>query len=201
MAFQPVPNGIEVKFIGTQAGQPVINVFNVDNKAAVTPAALAATAALFETWWRTSIRGGIATSYSLDQIITTDISVPNGNQNILVPASPRTGAVATASAAANAALVVSWRTAQIGRSFRGRTYVGGLPTSAFVSANAFDPVYAAGFAVGGVALINALTTAGKALAVLSRYSNGVLRVTGLLTEIVAVIVNLASDSSRKRLAN
>lgn len=201
MAFQAVPNGIEVKFIGSQAGQPVINVFNVDNKAPVTLAALTAVAALFETWWRTSIRGGIATSYSLDQIIATDISVQNGIQHILVPASPRTGAVATASAAANAALVVSWRTAQIGRSFRGRTYVGGLPQSAFVSANAFDPTYAAGFAVGGAALITALTSAGKALAVLSRYANGVLRVTGLLTEIVSVIVNLASDSSRKRLAN
>ena len=201
MTFQPVPNGIEVKFVGMQAGQPVINVFNVNNKAAVTPAALAAVGTVFETWWRTSIRGGISASYSLDQIITTDISVANGTQNVLIPASPRTGAVATTAAAANAALVISWRTAQIGRSFRGRTYVGGLPVSAFTSANAFDPVYAAGFAVGGVALINALTTAGKALAVLSRYTNGVLRVTGLLTDIVAVIVNLASDSSRKRLSN
>lgn len=201
MAFQPVPQGMEVKFIGMQSGQPVINTFNVNNGAPVTAAALTATGQIFEDWWRTSIRGGIASSYSLDQIITTDLSVQNGRQDIRVPASPRTGAVAQAAAAANAALVISWRTAQIGRSFRGRTFVGGLPVSGFVSANAFDPVYAAGFAVGGVALINALTAAGKTLAVLSRYANGVLRVTGLLTDIVSVIVNLASDSSRKRLAN
>lgn len=201
MAFQAVPNGIEVKFIGSQSGQPVINVFHVDNKAAVTPAALTAVANTFESWWRTNIRGGIVSSYSLDQVIATDISVANGNQAIVVPASPRTGAVATAAAAANAALVVSWRTAQIGRSFRGRTYVGGLPQSGFVSANTFDSVYAAGFAVSGATLITTLNSAGRALVVLSRYANGVLRVTGLLTEIVSVIVNLASDSSRKRLAN
>lgn len=201
MAFQPTPRGIEVKFIGQQAGQPVINVFHVDNQAAVDEGDLEDTAVIFENWWRDAIRGGIASSYSLDQIIATDISIENGAQYILVPASPRTGAVASEAAASNAALVVSWRTSRTGRSFRGRTYWGGIPQDALNGPTEFDPAYAAGFAVAGADLMESLEAAGKLLAVLSRYANGVLRVAGLLTEVVRVIVNLQVDSSRKRLAN
>lgn len=201
MAFQPTPRGIQVKLVGTQAGQPVINVFHVDNQTTVTPADLAAVGQVFENWWRDFIRGGIASSYSLDQIISTDISIENGPQDIRVPASPRTGAVASDPAAANAALVISWRTSRTGRSFRGRTYFGGLPQDALNGPTEFDPTYAAGFAVGGAELLEALEAGGRVLAVLSRYANGVLRVVGLLTEVIQVIVNLQVDSSRKRLAN
>jgi len=201
MAFIPTPNGIQVKFVAAQNGIPVINVWHVKSESGTGGAALSDVAGLFLDWWRDFVRGGIHASYVLSQVIATDISVEDGEQFILNVATDNVGLITSAPTGAGVALVMSWRTAQIGRSFRGRTYIGGLPNAALVNAQTVDSTYAGGFLTAGVELIDTLAAAGYVLSVLSKVANGVARVAGLLTEIIAVIVNTKVDSQRKRNAN
>jgi hypothetical protein len=97
--------------------------------------------------------------------------------------------------------VISWRTGAIGRSFRGRTYIGGLDGAATITAQSVSTSFAGAIAAAASDLIDRLQTYGAALAVLSRYASKVLRVTGLLTEIISVLVDTKIDSQRRRTAN
>lgn len=201
MAFQAVPDGIEVVFAAVQNGVPVVNVYHVQDPATHDAARLGVIADAFHTWWVTYLKPGLSDSYVLGSITATNLTSSAGPQVVRNYTTGNTGDVAGAEAAGNAAAVISWRTASIGRSFRGRTYVGGLPESALANAQTLDSSLLTGFSAAGANIITVLDGLGAALAVLSRYAAGVLRVAGLLTEIVSVIVDSKVDSQRRRTAN
>lgn len=201
MAFQPVPDGVEVVFTALQNGVPVVNVFNVQDPATHDAARLGVIADTFFTWWSANIKGSLSSSYVLQSIKATNLTSSAGPQVIRNYTTGNAGSVSGVQAAGNAAAVISWRTANIGRSFRGRTYLGGMAAASLTSAQFFDPTFAANIAAGAAALITALAGLDAKLAVLSRFVAGALRVTGLLTEIVSVIVDTKVDSQRKRTAN
>lgn len=200
MAFQATPNGIKVEMNFFQNGIPVVNVFHVHAGSAITTAVLNDVIDIFSAYWD-AIRVHLVSTLVLDNITATDISVANGIQSIDLPTATPAGAITALNAAANAACCISLRTAFTGRSFRGRSYVGGLPADALDAAQTLDAGFASAMAGHLTDLMDALTTAGHFLAVLSRYANLVLRVTGLLTEIVSVIVDTKVDSQRRRTAN
>lgn len=201
MAFQSVPNGVEIVLNGVQNGVPVINVFNVKDEDEPTPARLTTIADQTKTWFNTYYKPLLHTSYTLQSIKVTALTAATGPQvNITYP-SGNQGTSAGAAAAANAAAVISWRTASIGRSFRGRTYVGALGAPELVTAQSLDPSSQSALLSAGVNLIELLGDIGLVLSVLSRYAAGVLRVTGLLTEIINVFVDSKVDSQRRRTAN
>lgn len=201
MPTQLVPNGIEVVFNATQNSIPIVNVYHVKTPGAVDDAALLDVAEVFEAWWQAEMQASLHTSYVLNTIVATDMSVVGGHQVTITLVTDNTGLAGDDAAAANAAAVMSWRTASIGRSYRGRTYIGGMPQAVLLNAQALQTSVAATYAGAGAALIDALETAGFVLAVLSRFAAGVLRVTGLLTQIVEVIVDTKIDSQRRRTAN
>jgi len=201
MAFQAVPNGVEVVFNATQNTIPIVNVYHVKTPGAVTDTALIEVSAAFFDWWQDHMQASQHTSYVLNSIVATDISVANGHQVTTVLTSDNAGTAGNSAAAANAAAVLSWRTANIGRSFRGRTYVGGVPQDGLLNAQALTTAAATSYATAGAALIDALEAAGYVLSVLSRFAAGVQRVTGLLTQIIEVVVDTKVDSQRRRTAN
>lgn len=201
MAFQTVPNGIEIVMNATQNGVPIVNVFWSKTSGVVTTGALGDAADAVKGWWDTYIKPGMHPSYVLDTIVATDKSVANGSQVTRTYTTGNAGTASGAAAAANAATVISWRTAHIGRSFRGRTYIGALTTGSFSDAQNVTSGFAGGMATAGAALITALGAVSQTLCVLSRYANLVLRVTGLLTEIIGVVVDTKVDSQRRRTAN
>jgi hypothetical protein len=201
MAFQAAPNCVEVVMTADQGGVPVVNVFNVKIPAAATPTILQNINTAFHTWWTTYVKPGLSDTYVLTSITSTDISVFGGIQETELITSGGAGAVTTAPTAANAALVLSWRTASIGRNFRGRTYIGGWPASALLNEHLVTTGTVSGMAAGGAALISAISGLGFKLVVLSRWLNKVLRVVALATEIVSVVVDNKIDSQRKRTAN
>jgi len=188
-------------FTALQNGVPVVNVFNVEDPAVHDAARLGVIADLFHTWWSSNIQPSQSDSYVLQSIKATNLTSSAGPQVIRNYTTGNAGGLTLQEAAGNAALVMSWRTANIGRSFRGRTYLGGMAAASLTNAQFFDPTFAANMAAGAAALITALNGAAAKLAVLSRYAAGVLRVTGLLTEIISVIVDTKVDSQRNRTAN
>ena len=201
MAFQATPRGIKVVIEGFQNDVPVVNVFNVDNGAAVVNSDLVAVAGVFSTWMQNYLLDITHQSYIVSQIVVTDISVENGEQFIEATFADSQGHNTGLAAAANAAMVVSWRTAKTGRNYRGRTFVGAMTNADLVDAQHVNVTTAAIYATQFQALLDALTATARALCVLSRYLAGTLRVVGLLTEIISIIVDTKIDSQRRRTAN
>jgi hypothetical protein len=62
-------------------------------------------------------------------------------------------------------------------------------------------VAAGTYATAFSALLSGLAAVGQTLVVVSRFADKVARVTALVTEIVALIVNTKIDSQRRRTAN
>jgi len=201
MAYQATPNGIEVVFNATQNEVPVVNVYHVKTPSEVTDTMLEDVADMFSFWWQDSMQELLSNSYVLHTIVATDISVEDGHQHTITLISDNQGAVAGEGVPGNAAVVLSWRTANIGRSFRGRTYMGGLPVEMQETAQTITGGAQGDLTLAGVSLIDNLESIGMILAVLSRVANTVQRVTGLLTQIINVVVDNKIDSQRRRTAN
>jgi len=201
MAFQSVPNGVEIVLNGVQNGVPIVNVFNVIDVTTPTIARLTTIADTVKTWWDASLAPILNTSYVLQSIKVTALTASTGPQYIATYSSGNQGTNSGGEAAANAAAVISWRTAAIGRSYRGRTYVGALSEGEIDSAQTIAGATQTALLSAGTSLITALDGISCVLAVLSRYAAKVLRVTGILTEIISVVVDNKVDSQRRRTAN
>jgi len=200
MPFIPTADALEVVVKMTQQGVPVVNVYHVDVGAAPTISIINTVLGIFDTWITGSFAPLVSSTITFDEIVATDISVANGLQGSIVPATATGGAGGTP-AAANAALVVSQRSNLSGRSFRGRTYIGGLTQTVQVTSHEVTTTYAAAVISGWQDLITALQAAGYILSILSKFSNLVARAAGVMTEIVGLIVNTTIDLQRRRTAN
>jgi len=200
MAFVPTPQGVETVLKMTQQGVPVVNVYHFDVGHSVTLADLQGINAAMDAWLTSDFAPLVSSTVAFDSIVSTDISVANGMQDLQIPTTANGGAGGTPTAA-NAALVVSWRTPFSGRSFRGRTYIGGLTQTVQTTSHEVTTTYQAAVVASFQNLITALQTAGYVLSVLSKVALGVQRVTGILTEIVGFITNTTIDSQRRRTGN
>lgn len=200
MAFQVTPRGVKVEINALQNGVPIVNVHHIQTPSTVSTADLDDILAAYDAWW-TGHKDGFHPSYVLQNFTATDISVEDGVQTIFVYGGGSPGTSTGAAAAANAAVVASLRTAFTGRSFRGRHYYGGLVVPSFTDAQHISSSVASGYAVTITDLIDLLSDVNMTLCVLSRYANKVLRVVGLLTEVISVIVDTKVDSQRRRTAN
>jgi len=201
MAFQAVPDGIKVEFNAIQNGVPNVNVYHVKDTATHDDALLEAYADGFDSWWQADLQPILSNSYVLENITVTSLEVSTGPQFVKSFSSGHQGALTGEQVAGNAALVISWRTPSLGRSFRGRTYIGGLDAAATETSTTVTASFADAIVNAAENMLGMVESLGGALAVLSRYAALVLRVTGLLTEITSIIVDTKIDSQRRRTAN
>jgi hypothetical protein len=200
MTFQPAPQIVEVTLNSKQDGVPVVNRWNVDVGHAVTHTDLTGVFAVVDAWVTSTLKTNQVTSMLYETIVVKDMSVANGEELIYIPTTPH-GQLAIASLPNSTAVVASLRTANTGKNFRGRSYMGGIPTNAQVDSTHISAAYAAGTVSVMTDLISALSGAGYKLVVLSRWLNKILRVTALATEIISVIVDTTMDNQRRRTAN
>jgi len=201
MPFQALANGIKIEFNAMQNGVPVVNIHNVISPTGVDDSVLEDCALAMDEWWTDDGRALHHSTYVLQNITLTDISVENGHQLIFTSITNPAGTGTGAAAAANAAVVVSWRTANTGRSFRGRTYVGGLANSTLVNAQTIETAAQTAIITAYAGLLAALEAINLTLVVVSRFAAGVARVAALGTEIISIIVDTKVDSQRRRTAN
>jgi len=201
MAFQAVPDGVEVVFHATQNTIPIVNVYHVRDTTSLTTARLEQIADIFKDWWDTFMAPILNPSYVLNDITVTALEASTGPQVIRSYTTSNQGTNSGGEAAANAAAVISWRTASIGRSYRGRTYIGALTESTIATAQTIDSSAVTAIADAAQGLLDALEGIGVALAVLSRFALLVKRATGVLTDIISFIVDNKVDSMRRRTAN
>jgi len=200
MANDVVPNGIKIEWNHVQNGVPIVNRMYVTMSAAPSSAdltdALGAATAFYNDY-----KALQHVSCVLNNITVTDVHVANGTQVVLPFTTGNTGALVTAPAAANAAQCVSLRTQFIGRSFRGRYYMGGLGVQNQQDAQNWSTGQTTALAGYFQDFMDALDAINMTLVVVSRFASGVARVVNLATEIINVIVDTKIDSQRRRTAN
>jgi hypothetical protein len=136
----------------------------------------------------------LTTDWNCLQCVVTDLRVEGGPQYTADSGFPIAGGDAGAPLPNQTALVVTWRTATRGRSFRGRTYTGGWGEAA---SNGNSPNNTALTAIRG-ASEDLITAFGGALGVLSRVHDKDLRSEAILTEITASEVGAVWDEMRSR---
>jgi len=200
MTIGIVPNGIKIELNGVQNGIPVVNRFYVTAAAAPTGTDMNNALNKALDFWN-SYKGFQHPSFTLANITVTDVHIANGTQMIAQLVSNNVGIGTGVALAANAAMCASLRTANTGRSFRGRFYIGGLAGVVQQDAQNFTTSSVAQIPGVFADFIDALATVGLKLVVVSNYANKVVRVVALASEIISIICDTKIDSQRRRTAN
>src|SRR5215468_6749654 len=133
--------------------------FAVSDTAIVRDAARAnQIAAAFVSWWTSNLRANTTPTVSLVQVYMLDVDSTTGTSAIYTTGLPLAGTSSTATAASNAAPIITWRTGARGRSFRGRTYIVGAPLSVFSSSDGTqtNPSFVTAYNSAAAALITAI---------------------------------------------
>lgn len=195
---------------------PVLNVFKADMRFLVTgqecqmsqyiadttdtPGAEDLAISQVQSLWG-DLRLIFSPDVALTEIVLTDLSTQNapGRSLAISPAEGGTNVSAGEALPNNVSLCVSFRTNLRGRSFRGRNYLPPLPEQ-LVDGNTVLPATVAAIVDAYEAFLAGVTGVGLTWVVVSRFSNGAPRVTGLATEVTSVIVTDPTvDSQRRRL--
>jgi len=200
MTFQAVPNGRKIELNGSQHDIPVVNVFYVTDTASATEARLTDIAEAVIDWFNAHA-STFSNTYVLNNVTVTDVNVADSIQVIVSPSTGGLGTATGAPAAANAACCISLRTARIGRSYRGRMYIGAMANSFLSDEHTLSPTTVTGMADLANDLIDALAAIDTVLVVVSRFTAGVLRLVAVVTEIISIVVDAKVDSQRRRTAN
>src|SRR3954449_11091714 len=132
MPFVAIPSTLKLLIRGVSDNQPVYNVLHY--KYTGTAPASAAIITFLNSWLTAHQVQWLAChgpNYTLVGLDGTDISTPTGGFGTVTVAGPSNVGTMTGGAVPNnVALAVSWRTGFVGRRNRGRTFIGGLSTSA-----------------------------------------------------------------------
>lgn len=201
MPFVPTPNGAQVEMRYGYLGERVENVFWVYVPGAASPPVsdLEAIGGIFFDWWNDNIKTIQSANATLREIYVTDQSAQFGGAFTYSTGLPADGANVQEPLPGNVALCMSLRTAQRGRSFRGRSYIVGL-TENQVSGNLLTAPAAAAWLAAYDELVNLLNTGPYILSVCSKRTGGNPRAQGVLTPVIdAVLVDNVVDSQRRRL--
>lgn len=200
MPFIPVPGVVQVEIRQTLHGQRIENVFYVDVGTEVPTSSLENITELMGDWWEALVLPNLSNNIALREVYGTDLSSASGGTHTRTYTTPVPGSVVGESLPANCALCVSLRTAQRGRSFRGRSYVAGIPEEASANSVVSNVVAAPLLAAYQTLITSGDYTERFPLVVVSRVADGAPRVTGVATPIVtAVLTNQVISSQRRRL--
>lgn len=200
MAFVPTANGVKVCLRYNQNGETTCNIFHVDNGAPATLADLTTIAETFLDWWGTNLQSLQENSTALVAIECKALDSVSAPGIEFTDGLPIAGTNSSGALPNNVTVAVKWNTGLSGRSFRGRTYHVGLAVDQITGgAQELGVAVVSAFRDAYSALIDALTTLGKPLVVLSLFNGGIARSNGLMTTIINAFVNRVLDSQRRRL--
>lgn len=199
MPFVPVPEAVQVEMIYSLNGQTVENVLHFRTADSINTASMTALATNLGLWWSSDLRPFFATTVSLLRIRVTDITNVTGPVVEYGGGLPLVGTGIGTQMPNNVALVITKRTDQRGRSYRGRIYHFGW-TEEQNTINVVSPT-----------IVNAVLAAYNELkafpsgthtwnlSVVSRYQNGNWLVEGIATPVTQLTTDGSIDSQRRRL--
>lgn len=197
MAFIPVPNAVQLCFDFLTAGQKwqfcvvvrkptgSINQTDRDNIAVIA-----------EDLWD-GIKDKLSDDVTLVQNRITDITQQGGTESLYAVGT--TGGVSNQAGALNAPVVVSHRTPKRGRSYRGRSYISGLPET-LMGTVTFDSGVASDWLTAWSTFRDDLITGGFRHCIATKQHNGAVVTPAEVNDVTSYIIDLNLDSQRRRLA-
>jgi len=199
MAFQRVPNTVQVSAVFIQFGQRVENVYDIENPDGVDAAAIVDCADLVANWVVDSYLPALANTLTFVACEGKNLDIEAGGVHASTIPAGQVGGASVSGEANNVSFCVSLRTARSGRSFRGRKYVCGIPTGQRIGDNLVG-----GYVTALVGIFNdliaVLAAADKALVVVNRIVDHVQLLEAVITPVVsAQAVDPTIDSQRRRL--
>lgn len=198
MAFITLPLGIKVAVEFDIQDAVVVNIYHVTTTDPIVSIKLLEIAQLFVDWWGSDQKALFSHDIALASVTALDISTPNGEKQAVVVSPPEQGFIETAAPPNNVAFVISYATAQTGRSFQGRTYFSGIPEESITN-NDLAILKVANLVSATIGLTADLIAANAKLVVASFQAGGVPRVTGVATPVTVVSMNTRVDTQRRRL--
>jgi hypothetical protein len=197
MAFQAAPSIVQTTIEGRQDNQLTINDLFWFASGTITPTSVSTLLTGLFNWVNTTLSPLLSRDLSFTRIRAVDLSSATGlAQEQAIGA---VGGVDVEAAPNNVAACVSLRTAQRGRSGRGRNFVPGIPNSV-ITLNTLDPTFITDLVSAYSTLIGAgAFVAGWELVVLSRVTGGVPRAVGIGIPVTdAIMVGNSVRSMRSR---
>lgn len=145
-------------FVGSTSGYRAEMTFAVVDANAHDASRAAVIAAAFKNWWDANLKSTTTSTWSLSQIYVLDVGSATGISIVYATGLPIAGTSASPEGPANAAPIITWRTALRGRRFRGRTFIVGAPQGAFQTGDgtAIAAGYVTVYQAAATALISAI---------------------------------------------
>lgn len=197
--FIPVPNTARFELIFTLESQRVENVYHVHKlSTSWDVTALATFADKFRVWFNASLKPNTGAHASLVLIVGTDQTTGISPRLEYTTSLPIVGTAVGDALPNNVTCAASWRTANRGRSYRGRTFHVG-PTRDMVAGSALTVGAQTALQTAFAALLTAINDAEHQLCVVSRYTNHAPRAVGVSTPITSITIDSTMDSQRRRL--
>jgi hypothetical protein len=198
MPFVPIPNAAQLEFIYSWDLQSVENVltYRIPTTPTVADLQVLCTAAI--AWWSANLKPLQSNQAALFSVKATDLSTQTGPVVEDTTGLPIVGTGGTASVPNNVSCAVKLITNNRGRSFRGRIYHIGLPSSV-VTGNTVSTTTRTALRNAWLAALTLGTSPIWTLCVGSRYTANAPRITGLATPVTDISVNNVVDSQRRRL--
>ena len=199
MAFIPWPNGVQLCFDFTTAGQNWQFCVALRKSAgAPSDADLIMIANEAVNHWTSPLKTFIVATSTLRQIRVTNMTAQGAAQYVLPVNEAGTGA--GNSAPLGSCVVASLRTAKRGRSYRGRAYLSGWNVANLSTPTTILAALVTAWTAFWTGLITSLDALGFDVVVASRQHNGAVTSPAELNEVISVVVDSAVDSQRRRLA-
>lgn len=196
MTFIPTVDAIRVAIEGTWQGNQWVLTLWLGVNHSIDVSDLSNAVADVSSWYAAKIKPLVVDGILPNSVRAVDQSTATSPSH--VAALSAAGSVATGGVANNTPLVVTFRTANRGRSSRGRNYVPGAPANQGSSAGP-GATFQANLLAAYQALNSYLNPDGLYHAVVSHYALGHPRGSGFKQAVTEYSVDSAYDSQRRRL--
>lgn len=179
--------------------QQLANIIYFLKSGGWSEADMIALAADIEDWWTDEVAPWVSASLSLVGIDVTNMET-DSTPSITRTVSPAVaGGDSGEPVPGNAASVITFRTANRGRSSRGRNYVSGMTVNSVENVNSITAVLAAGL-IAAYEALSTIETGNSCQHVVASFEHAKMpRTTALLQEVLSYTMDTNVDSQRRRL--
>jgi hypothetical protein len=199
MTFIPASGCVRISLQFSYSGQTVVNTISLKKSTTVDESDLPLLCSAAQGWWETYLKPSCHADFRLETISAIDLTSDSGPSYTQTLSPTIAGTSTGDKLPANAAAVISWRTAFRGRSYRGRMYVSGFTDAALYSATRITAAFQAVLVVAAANLSTFFSPYDYSHVVISRYTDGAPRTSGFAALVLSAVVDVFVDSMRRRL--
>lgn len=198
MAFQPCPNCAEFVFKQTLFTQPIANVIHISRDSGWSATPLTTMATSLEAAWAAQVAPLLSEHLVLRSIAYRDLGDELGSAGEYTFNAVPGGLTTPQPLPYSTAMVITLRTAYVGRSYRGRIYQAGLTTAQISDAEFLASSVEEMVTAWENMQLACSSQVGARMVVLSRYHNKTLRASGVSTPVTSIQANNLADRMSRR---